>query len=67
MINGGIYIGNGVVSDGFDIESIQVLRGPQGTVMGVNWWSSLVNSKNPGDEWESKLRLAYDGFHAQVA
>ena len=34
MINDGIYIGNGVVSDGFDIESIQVLRGPQGTVMG---------------------------------
>ena len=24
----------------------------------------LVNSKNPGDEWESKLRLAYDGFGA---
>jgi iron complex outermembrane receptor protein len=22
----------------------------------------LVNSKNPGNEWESKLRLAYDGF-----
>jgi iron complex outermembrane receptor protein len=22
----------------------------------------LVNSKNPGEEWESKLRLAYDGF-----
>ena len=22
----------------------------------------LVSTKNPGDEWESKLRLAYDGF-----
>ena len=66
MINDGIYIGNGVVSDGFDIESIQVLRGPQGTVMGKNsiGGAVLVNSKNPGDEWESKLRLAYDGFGA---
>ena len=64
MINDGIYIGNGVVTDGFDIESIQVLRGPQGTVMGKNsiGGAVLVNSKNPGDEWESKLRLAKDGF-----
>jgi iron complex outermembrane receptor protein len=64
MINDGVYIGNGIVTDGFDIESIQVLRGPQGTVMGKNsiGGAVLVNSKNPGDEWESKLRLAYDGF-----
>jgi iron complex outermembrane recepter protein len=64
MINDGVYIGNGIVTDGFDIDSIQVLRGPQGTVMGKNsiGGAVLVNSKNPGDEWESKLRLAYDGF-----
>ena len=64
MITDGIYIGNGIVSDGFDIESIQVLRGPQGTVMGKNsiGGAVLVNSKNPGDEWESKARFAYEGF-----
>jgi iron complex outermembrane receptor protein len=64
MINDGVYIGNGIVTDGFDIDSIQVLRGPQGTVMGKNsiGGAVLVNSKNPGEEWESKLRLAYDGF-----
>jgi iron complex outermembrane receptor protein len=64
MINDGVYIGNGIVTDGFDIDSIQVLRGPQGTVMGKNsiGGAVLVNSKNPGNEWESKLRLAYDGF-----
>ena len=64
MINDGVYIGNGIVTDGFDIESIEVLRGPQGTVMGKNsiGGAVLVNSKNPGDEWESKLRIAYDGF-----
>ena len=64
MINDGVYIGNGIVTDGFDIDSIQVLRGPKGTVMGKNsiGGAVLVNSKNPGEEWESKLRLAYDGF-----
>ena len=64
MINDGVYIGNGIVTDGFDIESIEVLRGPQGTVMGKNsiGGAVLVNSKDPGDEWESKLRIAYDGF-----
>lgn len=64
MINDGVYVGNGLVSDGFDIESIQVLRGPQGTVMGKNsiGGAVLVNTKNPGDTWESTMRLAYDGF-----
>ena len=64
MINDGVYVGNGQVWDGFDIESIQVLRGPQGTVMGKNsiGGAVLINSKNPSDEWESTMRLAYDGF-----
>ena len=64
MINDGVYVGRGLVTDGFDIETIEVLRGPQGTVMGKNsiGGAVLVSTKNPGDEWESKLRLAYDGF-----
>lgn len=64
MINDGVYVGRGLVTDGFDIETIEVLRGPQGTVMGKNsiGGAVLVTTKNPGDEWESKLRVAYDGF-----
>ena len=64
MINDGVYVGRGLVTDSFDIETIEVLRGPQGTVMGKNsiGGAVLVTSKNPGDEWESKLRMAYDGF-----
>jgi iron complex outermembrane receptor protein len=64
MINDGVYVGRGLVTDGFDIETIEVLRGPQGTVMGKNsiGGAVLVTTKNPGDEWESKLRIAYDGF-----
>ena len=60
----GIYIGNfvGVIFDMFDVESVEVLRGPQGILFGrnVTGGAILLNSKVPGEEFEAKARVAYD-------
>lgn len=54
----GVYLGinGGVVLDIFDLESIEVLRGPQGILFGrnVTGGAVLLNSKRP----------SFDGFHA---
>lgn len=58
----GVYLGinGGVVLDMFDLESIEVLRGPQGILFGRNTTGGavLINTKKPGDEWEADLKLA---------
>lgn len=61
----GVYMGQnlGVVIDMFDIASIEVLRGPQGTLFGrnVTGGAILVNTKRPGQELELSVRGALDG------
>ena len=61
----GVYMGlnNGIVFDMFDLESIEVLRGPQGILFGrnVTGGAILLNTRKPGDELEIKLRAAADG------
>ncbi len=61
----GVYLTQnaGVVLDMFDIESIEVLRGPQGTFFGrnVTGGAVLVNTRKPTDEFELSLRAAIDG------
>jgi len=61
----GVYLGinTGVVFDVFDLESIEVLRGPQGILFGrnVTGGAVLLNTKLPGDEFEAKVRVAVDG------
>ena len=58
----GVYLGvnAGVVLDIFDLESIEVLRGPQGILFGRNTTggAELINTKKPGDEWEADMKLA---------
>jgi iron complex outermembrane receptor protein len=60
----GVYLGlnSGVVFDLFDLESIEVLRGPQGLLFGRNTTGGavLVNTGNPTDEFEAKARVAYE-------
>ncbi|MGI9248916.1 MAG: TonB-dependent receptor [Woeseiaceae bacterium] len=60
----GVYLGNnvGVIFDMFDVESVEVLRGPQGILFGrnVTGGAILLNTKKPGDEFEASARVAVD-------
>ena len=61
----GVYLGinSGVVVDLFDIDSIEVLRGPQGLLFGRNTTGGavVVNTGNPTDEFHYKVRANVDG------
>jgi len=61
----GVYLGtnSGVVFDVFDLDSIEVLRGPQGTLFGrnVTGGAVLLNSAKPGEEFEGKIKGSVEG------
>ncbi|MEO1657066.1 MAG: TonB-dependent receptor [Pseudomonadota bacterium] len=58
----GVYLGinSGVVFDTFDVDSVELLRGPQGILFGRNTTGGavLLNTGNPTDEFEAKVRVA---------
>ena len=60
----GVYLGlnSGVVFDIFDLESVEVLRGPQGLLFGRNTTGGavLVNTSNPTDELRYRARIAVE-------
>ena len=60
----GVYLGvnNGIVFDTFDLESIEVLRGPQGILFGrnVTGGAVLMNTKKPPREFEASIRTTYE-------
>ncbi len=60
-----VYLGiaGGIIFDMFDLESIEVLRGPQGILFGrnVTGGAVLINTRKPGDEFEASVRAAVDG------
>jgi len=61
----GVYLGvnNGVIIDLFDLESVEILRGPQGLLFGRNTTGGalVVNTGNPTEEFSWKARAAFDG------
>ena len=54
----------GVVTDLFDLESIEILRGPQGTLFGRNVTGGAVVMKTsrPTDEFEGKAKVTVGNF-----
>ncbi len=61
----GVYMGvpAGMLFDVFDLERVEVLRGPQGTLFGrnVTGGAVLMTTKKPGDELEVTVKTAIDG------
>jgi iron complex outermembrane receptor protein len=61
----GVYMGQntGILVDMFDVESVEVLRGPQGTLFGrnVTGGAVLISSKGPTEEFEFNAKIAVDG------
>lgn len=62
----GVYIGTstGQMLDFFDIDSIEVLRGPQGTLFGRNTIAGVINIKRsrPKNEFSGKLELEMGSY-----
>ncbi|MGE4430454.1 MAG: TonB-dependent receptor [Sphingobium sp.] len=63
----GVYIGTstGQLLDFFDIDSIEILRGPQGTLFGRNTIGGVVNVRRskPTGEWGGKIEASYASFN----
>lgn len=61
----GIYLGinAGVVFDTFDLDSVEILRGPQGLLFGRNTTGGAVvmNTGDPTDEFEAKVKVSTEG------
>lgn len=61
-----VYLGQTTAAnmDVFDLERLEVLRGPQGTLFGRNSLSGVVNvtSKRPSDEFEGYLQAEYGNY-----
>lgn len=61
----GVYMGlnPSALFDTFDMESIEVLRGPQGNLFGrnVSAGAVLLNTKKPGDRLEFSFRSVVEG------
>jgi iron complex outermembrane receptor protein len=58
----GVYMGinSGVLFDSFDVDSIEILRGPQGVLFGrnVTGGAVLLRTKAPGETFEMNGRVA---------
>ena len=65
MFIDGVYMGTTslLLFDMFDLESVEVLRGPQGVLFGRNvvGGAVLLNTRAPTDQYEATLRSAVEG------
>lgn len=64
------YFSLGALADIYDVERIEILRGPQGTLFGANTTGGVVNVVNvqPQNELGGKIDLTYGNYdHIQAA
>lgn len=63
----GVYLGRmqGVDFDLMDLERVEVLRGPQGTLFGKNTMGGVINmiSARPGDDFSGSVELTTGRFN----
>jgi outer membrane receptor protein involved in Fe transport len=66
IFSDGMYLGVnlGANTDFFDLESIEILRGPQGTLFGRNVTGGAVQlrSARPTEDWQYKIRGTLGNF-----
>ncbi|MEN3949939.1 TonB-dependent receptor [Iodidimonas sp. SYSU 1G8] len=65
----GVFMGSnsGVLIDMFDIEQVEILRGPQGTLFGRNTIGGVINIRKarPTGEFGAKLGIRYGSSNRQ--
>ena len=63
----GVYLGRSIggIMDAVDLQCVEVLRGPQGTLFGRNTIGGAVNivSRQPSDEFEGEVSLTGGRFN----
>ena len=66
VVDGVDLSGIGTVATLFDVEQVEVLRGPQGTRYGANALAGLVNvvTRQPTDTFESRVELSGGNYGA---
>ena len=71
MYLNGIYLGKtqGSVFDVVDIERVEVLRGPQGTLFGRNTEGGAINfvTRRPSGEMSGSARVGFGNYGRQIA
>jgi len=68
----GVYIGTnyGVILDTFDLDGIEILRGPQGLLFGrnVTGGAVLVNTRKPSHDFSGKVKFGIEtGLQTTIA